>query len=83
MKDTETRLQVHIIKDELGKLARDFARFDERMGQLARHIGQAHSDVEEVHKSSIKITRRFAQIERVELDEPGRAGLRLVEGPDE
>jgi DNA recombination protein RmuC len=84
MKDTETRLQVHVIKDELGKLARDFARFDERMAKLAQHIGQVHTDVEEVHKSSVKITRRFQQIERVELDEPVRgATLRVVEGPDE
>lgn len=84
MKDTETRLQVHVIKDELGKLARDFARFDERMAKLAQHIGQVHTDVEEVHKSSVKITRRFQQIERVELDEPARGvNLRVVEGPDE
>ena len=54
IKDVETRRQVHIIKDELGK--------------LADHIRQAHQDAEEVRMTSDKITRRFAQIERVEFE---------------
>ncbi|MDE2118083.1 MAG: DNA recombination protein RmuC [Betaproteobacteria bacterium] len=70
MKDVETRKQVHIIKDELGKLGKDFGRFEERMSDLAKHIGQANKDVEQIHISSRKITDRFAQIERVELDHP-------------
>ncbi len=67
IKDVETRKQVHIIKDELAKLSKDFNRFDARMKKLADHIRQAHEDAEEVHKSSQKITRRFQQIEAVEL----------------
>ncbi|MEQ1836897.1 MAG: DNA recombination protein RmuC, partial [Candidatus Nitrotoga sp.] len=51
LKDTETRKQVHIIQDELGKLGKDFSRFDERMKKLADHIRQASKDVEEVHIS--------------------------------
>ncbi len=70
MKDVETRKQVHIIKDELGKLGKDFGRFDERMRKLADHIRQANKDVEDVHISSRKISERFASIERVELDHP-------------
>ncbi len=70
MKDVATREQVHIIKDELGKLGKDFARFDDRMRKLADHIRLAHKDAEEVRISSDKITRRFTQIERVELDQP-------------
>jgi DNA recombination protein RmuC len=69
MKDVATREQVHIIKDELGKLGRDFARFDQRMKKLADHIRQAHDDAQQVQISSDKITRRFSQIERVELDQ--------------
>lgn len=68
MKDVETRKQVHIIKDELGKLGKDFGRFEERMADLAKHIGQASKDVEQIHISSRKITDRFAKIERVELN---------------
>ena len=65
-----TREQVHIIKDELGKLGKDFQRFDARMRKLADHIRLAHQDAEDVRVSSDKITRRFTQIERVELDQP-------------
>ena len=78
LKDTETRKQVHIIQDELGKLGKDFARFDERMKKLAVHIQQASKDVEEVHISSRKITDRFAKIERVELE--GAAEAKLLSG---
>ncbi|HAF44811.1 MAG TPA: DNA recombination protein RmuC [Gallionellaceae bacterium] len=70
MKDVETRKQVHIIKDELGKLGKDFGRFDERMKKLAEHIRQANKDVDDVQISSRKITEQFAKIERVELDQP-------------
>ncbi len=70
LKDVETRKQVHIIQDELGKLGRDFNRFEERMGDLAKHIGQANKDVELIHISSRKITDRFNKIERVDLDQP-------------
>jgi DNA recombination protein RmuC len=67
IKDTETRKQVHIIKDELNKLAKDFGRFDQRMKALADHIRLAHEDAEKVRLSSRKITQRFAQIENVGL----------------
>ncbi len=70
MKDVETRKQVHIIKEELGKLGKDFGRFDERMRKLADHIRQANKDAEDVQISSRKITEQFARIERVELDHP-------------
>ncbi|HEX4984684.1 MAG TPA: DNA recombination protein RmuC [Burkholderiales bacterium] len=87
MKDVATREQVHIIKDELGKLGKDFARFDQRMKKLADHIRQAHQDAEDVRISSDKITRRFSQIERVELDRPDQVralGQELIDAaPDE
>jgi DNA recombination protein RmuC len=67
MKDVETRRQVHIIKDELSKLGREFGRFDERMRKLADHIRLAHEDAEKVQVTSQKISQRFAQIEGVEL----------------
>ena len=70
MKDVETRKQVHIIKDELGKLGKDFGLFDERMDKLARHIAQANKDVEEINTSRRKITDRFSKIERVEFEHP-------------
>lgn len=79
LRDTETRRMAHVIKDELGKLAKDFARFDDRMKKLAGHIQQANTDVNEVRISSDKITRRFAQIERVELENPEHVQLIQVQ----
>ena len=69
LKDVETRKQIHIIQDALGKLAKDFHRFDERMAALARHIDQASRDVQEVHTSSRKISAHFRRIEAVQLDD--------------
>ena len=67
IKDEATRQQVHIIQDHLIALGKDFARFQKRMDQLSRHIQQANNDVELVHKSSQKITRRFEKIEQADI----------------
>ncbi len=67
LKDAATRQQVHIIQQHLHLLAADFGRFQKRMDTLTQHIAQAHSDVEQVHTSARKITKRFEQIEQVEL----------------
>ena len=73
MKDVATREQVHIIKDELGKLGKDFNLFDQRLGKLSDHIRQAHEDTEKLRITGDKLTRRFSRIEKVELDQPGQA----------
>jgi DNA recombination protein RmuC len=82
LKDLETREQVHIIKNELSRLGKDFVRFDERMKKLADHIRQANQDVEEVHISSRKISQRFARIDAVELDAPQEESPVLEPGGD-
>ena len=69
IRDVETRKQIHVIQDALGKLAKDFHRFDERMAALARHIEQASRDVQDVHTSSRKISAHFRRIESVQLEE--------------
>lgn len=68
LKDVETRKQVHVIKDALGKLGADFGRFQSRMDDLAKHMGQVSKDVELVHTSSRKITEHFQKIEKVEIE---------------
>ena len=80
IKDVETRRQVHIIKEELARLGKEFGRFDERMKKLAGHIRQAHEDAQEVHTTSIKISRRFAQIENVDLEHLRQGPELLPEG---
>lgn len=82
IKDVETRKQVHIIKDELAKLGREFARFDERMKKLADHIRQAHEDAERVHVTSQKISQRFAQIESVDLEHSREGRVKLLDVTD-
>lgn len=72
LKDAATRKQVHEIQQHLRLLADDFERFQMRMDNLAKRIAQTHSDVEQVHISSRKISQRFVQIEKAELD-----GLKL------
>ncbi|QID19779.1 DNA recombination protein RmuC [Nitrogeniibacter mangrovi] len=69
LKDVETRKQIHVIKDALAKLAKDFTRFDDRMQALARHIDQAGKDVKDVQTSSRKISAHFRKIEAAQLDE--------------
>jgi DNA recombination protein RmuC len=83
LKDVEMRKQVHIIKDELGKLSKDFERFDIRMKKLADNIRQAHDNAQEVHKSSQKITNRFKQIERVELSNQPADLLDIIDDIEE
>lgn len=68
LKDDATRQQVHIIKEHLHMLAKDFGRFQKRMDGLQRHIDQAQQDVLDVNKSARKISSRFDKIEKVELD---------------
>src|SRR5206468_4821171 len=80
LKDVETRRQVHVIKECLARLAVEFSRFDERMRDLARHIKQAHEDVEKVQLTSSKISQRFAQIEGADLgDLEAPPQLRIVD----
>jgi len=84
IKDVETRRQIHIIKDEIAKLGKDFSRFDDRLHKLADHIRQAHEDAQQVQISGRKLTQRFESIERVELDAPQQPPqLRVVEPGNE
>ena len=79
LKDVETRKQVHIIKEELGKLGEQFGHFDVRMKKLADNIRMAHENAQQVHITSQKISNRFSRIERVELTEDPNAILELEE----
>jgi len=81
LKDEATRKQVHIIQEHLGKLAKDFKRFEKRMDNLSKHIDQAHHDVQDVKTSAHKLTSRFTKIEQVELQ--SESSTPLVEDNDQ
>ncbi len=83
LKDVETRKQIHVIKDALGRLGNDFRRFDERMKKLADHIRQANQDAEEVQTSSRKISQQFQKIESAELEPPAPGSSNVVRLPEE
>jgi DNA recombination protein RmuC len=81
LKDVETRKQVDVIKDALGRLSIEFGRFDERLRKLAEHIGQAYDDAQKIQTTGEKISRQFQRIESAELEEkpPPANVVRLAE----
>ena len=67
LKDEATRKQVHIIQEHLGKLSVEFGRFKDRWGKLNTHIDRLTKSAKDIDTTADKITRRFDQIEQVEL----------------
>jgi len=67
LKDIETQKQVHLIQKHLRLLAEDFTRFGQRMDYVAKHIADANEKVGQVKISAAKISKRFSQIEAVDL----------------
>jgi DNA recombination protein RmuC len=81
LKDVETRKQIHVIKEALGRLAVEFGRFDDRLKKLADHIRQAHEDAEKIQVTGGKIAQQFQRIESAELEErPAAKVVQLEEG---
>jgi DNA recombination protein RmuC len=83
LKDVETRKQIHVIREALARLAVEFARFDERLHDLAKHIRQAGEDVEKIQITGTKISQQFQRIEAAELEQPESAQLKVVELRDD
>lgn len=79
LKDVETRKQIHVIREALARLAVEFNRFDDRLKDLARHIRQAHEDVEKIQVTGGKITQQFLRIESAEVDEGESKPVNVVE----
>jgi len=79
LKDVETRKQIHVIKEALTRLAVEFARFEERMRDLAKHIRLAHEDVEKIQVTGGKIAQQFQRIESAEIEEKPANVVRLPE----
>lgn len=58
-----------VIHEELNKLGIEFGRYRERWDKLSRTIQTVNNDVENIHKTTEKITKRFDSINNVKLDE--------------
>ena len=70
MKDAAMREQTHIIQREVGVMADDVRRLDERVEKLQTHFRQTSKDVDDIRTSSKKIISRSGKIASLDVPEP-------------
>ncbi len=66
IKNIERDKYTSIIHDELNKLGVEFSRYKDRWDKLSRSIDTVSKDVQEIHTTTEKITKRFDSISRVD-----------------
>ena len=69
LKNMERDKYASIIHDELNKLGLEFARYKERWDKLSRSIETVNKDVENIHITTDKISKRFDSINQVEIND--------------
>lgn len=67
--NTERDKYAKVIHEELTKLGVEFGRYRERWDKLSRSINTVSKDVEEIHTTTEKITKRFDSINNVSMIE--------------
>lgn len=68
VKNIERDKYTSIIHEELNKLGQEFSRYKDRWDKLAKSIETVNKDVENVHITTSKITKKFDSISSVDLD---------------
>lgn len=68
LKGLERDKYTSVIHEELNKLGVEFGRYRERWDKLSRSIQTVNNDVENIHKTTEKITKRFDSISNVQID---------------
>lgn len=68
IKNIERDKYTKVIHEELNKLGIEFSRYKERWDKLSRSIEAVNKDVENVSITTEKITKKFATINKVEID---------------
>ena len=68
IKNMERDKYTSIIHNELNKLGQEFSRYKDRWDHLAKSIQSVNRDVESVHITTEKISKRFNEISSVEMD---------------
>ena len=68
IKNIERDKYTSVIHEELNKLGIEFNRYKERWDKLSRSIETVSRDVNDIHTTTDKITKRFNSISRVEID---------------
>jgi DNA recombination protein RmuC len=69
LKDVQMREQAHLIQREVAHLMTDIGRLSDRVLNLQRHFGQAHTDIDEILTSSQKIASRGLKIETLDFED--------------
>ena len=69
LKDAQMREQAGLILAEVGKMADDVGRLNQRVDNLDKHFGLAEKDLREIRVSAGKVARRAERIEEMDLDE--------------
>ncbi len=67
IKNIERDKYTSIIHEELNKLGVEFSRYKERWDKLAKSIETVNKDVENVHITTEKISKKFDMINKVEV----------------
>lgn len=67
IKNMERDKYASIIHEELKKLGIEFERYKERWDKLSRSIETVNKDVENIHTTTDKISKRFISINQVEV----------------
>lgn len=68
IKNMERDKYAAVIHDELRKLGVEFDRYKERWDKLSRSIETVNKDVENIHTTTEKISKRFNSINQVDVD---------------
>jgi len=68
IKNQERDKYAKVIQEELSKLGVEFGRYKERWDKLSRSIETVSKDVQDIHTTTDKITKRFDSINRVDVD---------------
>lgn len=68
LKNMERDKYTSIIHEELNKLGVEFNRYKARWDKLSRSIDTVSRDVNEIHTTTEKITKRFDSISKVDID---------------
>ncbi len=69
IKNSERDKYTKIIQEELSKLSVEFSRYKDRWDKLSRSIQTVSKDVEDIHTTTDKITKRFNSINSVDIEE--------------
>ncbi len=68
IKNIERDKYTTIIHEELNKLGIEFSRYKERWDKLSKSIDSVSKDVQDIHTTTDKITKRFESINKVDIN---------------